>query len=66
MFNQLNDAGKAKGTDDNIISDFADLTYYCENCLGETDKFYDNETKAYIHFILASLDLIRACLSRIA
>ncbi len=30
MFNQLNDAGKAKGTDDNIISDFADLTFYCE------------------------------------
>ncbi len=59
MFNQLNDAGKAKGNDDNIISDFADLVYYCERALAETDQYYDNEAKGFYYFIMASLDLIR-------
>lgn len=70
MFNQLNDAGKAKGTDDNIISDFGDLNYYCDKVLNETDRYYDNEAKAFIQFILASVDLIRgvplqACLEKL-
>jgi hypothetical protein len=70
MFNQLNDAGKAKGVDPNIISDFGDLSYYCEKCLKESDYFFDNESKAYIQFIDASLDLIRGvslqtCLSKL-
>ena len=59
MFNQLNDAGKAKGNDNNIIRDFGDLNYYCEKCLQETSAYFDNETKGFILFISASLDLIR-------
>lgn len=70
MFNQLNDAGKAKGVDENIISDFGDLNYYCDKCLSEADKFYDRESKAYIQFVDASLDLIRgvslqSCLNKL-
>jgi hypothetical protein len=59
MFNQLTDAGKAKGNDDNITRDFGDLKYYCDKCLDETEKFYDVEAKAFFQLIDASLDLIR-------
>ena len=34
-------------------------SYYCEKCLEESEKFYDNETKACVYFTLISLDLIR-------
>ena len=59
MFNQLNDAGKAKGNDENIIRDFGDLNYYLRKCLDETDKFYDTESKAYFLFIEAAIENIR-------
>lgn len=59
MFNQLNDAGKAKGNDENIIRDFGDLNYYCRKCLEEADKFYDTESKAYFLFIEAAIENIR-------
>jgi hypothetical protein len=59
MFNQLSDAGKAKGNDENIIRDFGDLKYYLDKCLKETEKFYDVESKAFFQFIDASLDLTR-------
>jgi hypothetical protein len=59
MFNQLNDAGKAKGFDDTITRDFADLSYYCKKCLEETDQFFDTESKAFFMFIEASLDITR-------
>jgi hypothetical protein len=59
MFNQVNDAGKAKGNDENIIRDFGDLKYYCERGLGESEEFYDTESKGFFLFIEASLDLVR-------
>jgi hypothetical protein len=70
MFNQLNDVGKAKGNDNNIIKDFGDLKYYCEKCLNEAQQFYDTESKAFITFILSSCDLIQGislqnCLDRL-
>jgi hypothetical protein len=69
MFNQLDDAEKSKGSrqreDDaaRILSDFGEMTYYCEKCLEESDKFYDNETKAFVFYALASLNLIRGDLT---
>jgi len=70
MFNQLGDAGKAKGNDENIIKDFGDLKYYCERCLDETEKFYDVESRAFFQFIDVCLDLTRgaglqSCVSKI-
>ena len=59
MFNQLGDAGKAKGNDENILRDFGDLKYYCDKCLDETEKFYDVESRAYFQFVDAMLDLTR-------
>ena len=59
MFNQLGDAGKAKGNDDNIIRDFGDLKYYCDRCLDETEKFYDVESRAFFQFIDVCLELTR-------
>jgi hypothetical protein len=59
MFNQLTDAGKAKGSDENIIRDFGDLKYYLNKSVQEAEGFYDSETKAYFQFVDASLDLIR-------
>jgi hypothetical protein len=59
MFNQLNDAGKAKGNDENIIRDFGDLKFYCERSLSESNEFYDSESRGFFLFIEASLDLVR-------
>ena len=59
MFNQLTDAGKAKGNDETIRRDFGDLKYYCETCVEESDKYYDNESKAYFILVDASLDIGR-------
>jgi hypothetical protein len=59
MFNQLGDAGKAKGNDENIIKDFGDLKYYLDKCLDETEKFYDVESRAFFQFIDVCLDLTR-------
>ena len=59
MFNQLNDAGKAKGNDENIIKDFGDLKYYCDRGVSEASDFYDMESKGFFQFIDACLDLIR-------
>ena len=62
MFNQL-DVSDASKEDESIQSDFGDLRYYCDKCLKESDKFYDNETKAYVHFVLVSLDLTHGFLT---
>ena len=59
MFNQLNEAGKAKGNDENIIRDFGDIKYYCEKGLEEAEKYFDLEAKAYFKFINSSLDILR-------
>lgn len=59
MFNQLADAGKAKGNDENIMRDFADLKYYVDRSIIESEAFYDQESKNFFQFIDASLDLIR-------
>jgi hypothetical protein len=59
LFNQLNDADKAKGNDENIVKDFGDLKYYCLRGVEEADKFYDIESKAFYQFIIVCLDLIR-------
>ncbi len=59
MFNQLNDAGKAKGNDDNIIRDFGDLKYYCDKGLKEAEQYFDIEAKGFFKFIEGSVDLIR-------
>jgi hypothetical protein len=59
MFNQLNDAGKAKGIDENIIKDFADIKYYIDKSLEETSQFIDTETRAIFMFIDTSLELVR-------
>lgn len=59
MLNQLVDAGKAKGNDENIISDFGDLSYYCQVGIEESTTYSDTESKAQFRVINASLRLLR-------
>lgn len=59
MFNQLTDAGKAKGNDENIIRDFGDLKFYCERGIDEASRLYDNDSRGYFKLVAACLHLIR-------
>lgn len=59
MFNQLNDIGKVKAHDNSIVSDFADLKYYCEKGVYESNEVMDDESKCFFLLIEISVELLR-------